>query len=60
VRSFQGLVEYRYAAAQLKAWVSKLRALSEEAETVHVVFRNAHADYAVRNAAELQRLLTAR
>jgi hypothetical protein len=27
---------------------------------VHVVFRNAHADYAVRNAAELQRLLGAR
>jgi uncharacterized protein YecE (DUF72 family) len=58
-RSFQGLVEHRYTRAQLKAWVPKLRTLSEQAEAVHVVFRNAHADYAVRNAAELQRLLGA-
>jgi uncharacterized protein YecE (DUF72 family) len=56
-RSFQGLVEYRYTAAELEAWVPKLRALREQADTVHVVFRNAHADHAVRNAAELQRLL---
>jgi uncharacterized protein YecE (DUF72 family) len=56
-KSFQGLTEYRYTPAQLEAWVSKLRDLRERAEAVHVVFRNAHADYAVRNAAELQRLL---
>ena len=56
-QSFQGLIEYRYTEAQLKAWVPNLRALSEQAEAVHVVFRNAHADYAVRNAAELQQLL---
>ena len=58
-RSFQGLIEYRYTRAQLKAWVPKLRALSQQADAVHVVFRNAHADHAVRNAAELQRLLDA-
>ena len=58
-KSFQGLTDYRYTPAQLEAWVSKLRDLREGAEAVHVVFRNAHADYAVRNAAELLRLLGA-
>jgi uncharacterized protein YecE (DUF72 family) len=56
-KSFQGLTEYRYTRAELEAWASKLQALREQVEVVHVVFRNAHADYAVRNAAELQRLL---
>jgi uncharacterized protein YecE (DUF72 family) len=58
-RSFQGLIEYRYTKAQLQAWVPKLRRLATQVERVHVVFRNAHEDFAVRNAAELQRLLAA-
>ena len=56
-KSFQGLTDYRYTPAELEAWASELQALRTQAEAVHVVFRNAHADHAVRNAAELQRLL---
>jgi uncharacterized protein YecE (DUF72 family) len=48
---------YSYTSRVLKGWVPKLLALAEEADAVHAVFRNAHRDFAPRNAEQLRRLL---
>jgi uncharacterized protein YecE (DUF72 family) len=59
-RSFQGLIDYRYTKAQLEAWVPKLRDLAKQVDAVHVVFRNMHEDYAVRNGAALLEMVSGR
>jgi uncharacterized protein YecE (DUF72 family) len=51
--SFQGLTDYRYRPSELKGWIPDLRRLAEDSAEVHVVFRNMHSDYAVRNAEQL-------
>lgn len=51
--SFQGLTEYRYRPRELEAWTPDLHRLAEEADEVHVVFRNMHGDDAVSNAQHL-------
>lgn len=48
---------YLYPARVLRQWVPIVKSLAEQAKTVHVVFRNAYRDYAVRNAAQFQRTL---
>jgi uncharacterized protein YecE (DUF72 family) len=49
--------QYLYPTKMLQSWVPQLRALAEEADTVHAVFRNVYQDYSVRSAERLQRLL---
>lgn len=48
---------YRYAEAELAAWVPRLRALARRAGEVHVLMNNCHREYAVQNAKELAALL---
>jgi uncharacterized protein YecE (DUF72 family) len=49
--------KYLYSRPQLRAWVPRLRALTERAERVHALMNNCYQDYGVRNAADLLELL---
>jgi uncharacterized protein YecE (DUF72 family) len=48
---------YLYDAAQLSEWLSSIRALTEQAEEVHVLFNNCYGNYATTNAFEMTSLL---
>jgi uncharacterized protein YecE (DUF72 family) len=48
---------YLYDKRQLDAWVPKVRAASEEATHVHVLFNNCYANYGTTNALEFASLL---
>lgn len=48
---------YLYQPGELKAWVPNLRNMAKEATEVHAIFNNCYADYAVRNADDLTKLL---
>ncbi len=48
---------YLYDGGQLAEWVSKVLALAERAEEVHLVFNNCYANYGTTNAKEMGRLL---
>ncbi|HLU33705.1 MAG TPA: DUF72 domain-containing protein [Natronosporangium sp.] len=49
---------YWYSESELAEWAPKLRDLAERAEQTHVLMNNCYSDYAQRNAATLQALLT--
>jgi len=49
---------YLYEPSELKAWVPNLRDMGKEAGEVHAIFNNCYADYAVRNAEDLGKLLS--
>jgi uncharacterized protein YecE (DUF72 family) len=51
-------LDYLYSPAELSEWVPRIRRLAAQAREVHVVMNNCHRDYAVRNAADMQSLLT--
>jgi uncharacterized protein YecE (DUF72 family) len=48
---------YLYQPVELQAWVPNLRSMAEQANQVHAIFNNCYADYAVRNADDLTKLL---
>ena len=48
---------YLYREDELKEWLPRIRALTREAAVVHLIFKNKHADFPVRNAREMQALL---
>lgn len=48
---------YLYQPSELKTWVPRLRDMAAQAGEVHAVMNNCYADYAVRNAADLNELL---
>jgi uncharacterized protein YecE (DUF72 family) len=41
----------------MKEWAPRVRALTEDAETTHVLFNNCYRDYAQVNARQLATLL---
>ncbi len=49
---------YLYEPGELKAWVPNLRNMAKQATEVHAIFNNCYADYAVRNADDLTKLLS--
>jgi uncharacterized protein YecE (DUF72 family) len=49
--------DYSYPLRVLRQWLPRIEALADAADTVHVVFRNAVGDQAVRNAARMIELL---
>ncbi|MGH9116661.1 MAG: DUF72 domain-containing protein [Acidimicrobiales bacterium] len=49
--------DYSYPMRALAPWVDRIEQLAEESDTVHVVFRNAVGDHAVRNARRMTELL---
>ena len=48
---------YLYDAGELGEWVPQIRALAEQAGSVHVLFNNNYRDYGVRNARQMTALL---
>lgn len=48
---------YLYDESQLAEWLPAIRALSEQAEEVHLVFNNCYGNYATTNAMEMTALL---
>jgi len=48
---------YFYDRAEIEEWVPKIRRLADGAKEVHVIFKNKHADFPVRNATEMVELL---
>jgi uncharacterized protein YecE (DUF72 family) len=57
--SVQRRFKYLYSDKELEDWAPRVRRLSEEAETTHVLMNNCYRDYAQRNASELAELLKA-
>lgn len=51
---------YRYSEKELREWVPKIRRLSDEASTVHVLMNNCFSNYAVTNARQMIELLRSR
>lgn len=48
---------YLYDATQLKSWLPGIRAISEQAQEVHLVFNNCYGNYATTNALETAAML---
>lgn len=44
---------YLYDERQLREWLPKIRAISEQTEEVHLVFNNCYGNYATTNAVEM-------
>ncbi len=49
---------YLYSKRQLQAWRPRLEELASEAREVHALMNNCYRDHGVRNAAELQQLVS--
>jgi uncharacterized protein YecE (DUF72 family) len=49
--------DYLYSQQELAEWVPDIRKLGEQAQEVHLMLNNNHADYAVQNARDLMTLL---
>ena len=49
---------YLYDSEELAGWAPKVRDLAGQARETHALFNNCYRDYGVRNAAELQAMLT--
>jgi uncharacterized protein YecE (DUF72 family) len=52
--------DYLYPKPELAEWLPKIRRLEEEADEVQLLMNNCYGDKAVRNAADLGRLLASR
>ncbi|MEX2179099.1 MAG: DUF72 domain-containing protein [Gemmatimonadaceae bacterium] len=50
---------YLYDETQLAGWLPMIRAISEQAEEVHLVFNNCYGNYGTTNALEMTNLLLA-
>ncbi|MBI4285215.1 MAG: DUF72 domain-containing protein [Chloroflexi bacterium] len=50
---------YLYEENELEEWVPRIRAMAHEADELHIIFKNKHADFPVRNARQLGRMLGA-
>jgi uncharacterized protein YecE (DUF72 family) len=48
---------YLYDESQLREWLPKIRAISEQTEEVHLVFNNCYGNYATTNALEIAGML---
>jgi uncharacterized protein YecE (DUF72 family) len=48
---------YLYNENELREWVPRIQAMAREADVLHVVFKNKHADFPVKNAIQFRRML---
>jgi len=48
---------YLYSDDELREWLPKIRRMAEQAEKVHVIFKNKSHDFAVRNARQFTEML---
>jgi uncharacterized protein YecE (DUF72 family) len=49
--------DYEYSEPELRQWLPRIQALTEQAEETHALMNNCHRDYAVNNARQLAALL---
>lgn len=55
--SGDGRYDYLYTSDELMEWVPRIREMQARSEVVHLIFKNKHADYPVRNALQMKELL---
>lgn len=48
---------YLYSEDELREWVPKIQRMADDADELHVIFKNKHADFPVRNAERMRELL---
>ena len=48
---------YLYSDGELEEWLPKVRLMAEQAPELHVIFKNKHADFTVRNARRFREML---
>ncbi|HTY82153.1 MAG TPA: DUF72 domain-containing protein, partial [Dehalococcoidales bacterium] len=48
---------YLYSEEELNEWVPKIKAMAKKADEVHVIFKNKHQDFPVKNAQQMKKLL---
>lgn len=48
---------YLYSEDELMEWVPKARSMAEKTRELHIIFKNKHADFPVKNAMRMQELL---
>lgn len=48
---------YLYSEDELQEWVTPIRTMTEKTDELHVIFKNKHADFPVRNAEQMKALL---
>jgi uncharacterized protein YecE (DUF72 family) len=48
---------YLYSEDELNEWVPRIRALTKDAQELHIIFKNKHADFPVKNAVRMKELL---
>jgi uncharacterized protein YecE (DUF72 family) len=51
------MYDYLYRTEELYEWVPEIKEMMNRVETLHLIFKNKHADYLVRNALEMKTLL---
>jgi len=51
------MYDYLYRTEELYEWVPEIKEMMNRVETLHLIFKNKHADYPVSNALEMKRLL---
>jgi uncharacterized protein YecE (DUF72 family) len=56
-KSVQRRFKYLYSKEELETWGPRIKELSSQAETTHVLMNNCYRDYAQQNAKELAELL---
>jgi uncharacterized protein YecE (DUF72 family) len=50
--------KYLYSKRELRPWTDRIQQLAQQAERVHVLMNNCYEDYGVRNAADMNDLLS--
>jgi uncharacterized protein YecE (DUF72 family) len=48
---------YLYSEEELRAWVLDIQRMASQAEKLHLIFKNKHADFSVKNARQLLEML---
>ncbi len=49
--------KYLYNKEELEEWLPRVRSMAAETEQLHVIFKNKHDDYPVKNALQFSRML---
>jgi uncharacterized protein YecE (DUF72 family) len=48
---------YLYNRKELEEWLPRIKAMAKNTETLHLIFKNKHADFPVENAVMMEKLL---
>jgi uncharacterized protein YecE (DUF72 family) len=55
--STTGKFNYLYTREELKEWVPGIQAMAKKTENLHLIFKNKHADFPIKNALMMKELL---